>query len=789
MPPINNLENINLSILDNIMEGCQIIGFNWTYLYLNNSAILQSKKTKEELLGKKFTEVWPEIEKTVIYQKIKNCLELRENCKIENEFNYPDGTSGWFDVIIQPVNSGAFILSFDTTGKKFAELKLTLAHNKLKRFFDSNIIGFVIADETGKIIETNDYYLSILGYTREEYIAGLVDWRNVTPPEWISVDEASIAELKKRGICVPYEKEYIRKDGSRIRVLITDSMLPGPEMHMLAFVLDITNNKLTESNLQRSNTLMRNTQSMAKIGGWEYNLENNSVFWTEETYRIHDIEPGEMSSNPSFNISRSEECYHPDDRPFVMEAFKKCIENGESYDKECRFTSLKGRKLWVRTSAQPVWKDNKIIKVIGNIADITDKKEAELLLKRQTEEIEAQNLEYLRINEELNQINQELVKAKEKAEESDRLKTAFIQNMSHEIRTPMNAIIGFSELLANKFDDKVKVEKYTQIISQRSNDLLEIINEILDIAKIESGQIPLNIDSCNLEFAFLEIAAFFNEFKVKSHKQHIKFSFTLDEELKSIDILTDPVKLRQILINLINNSFKFTEEGEIKAGCNIKDNELVFFVSDTGIGIPEDKFDNIFDRFVQLELNPNRLYGGTGLGLSIVKGLVSLLKGQIWLTSKIGSGTTFFFSIPYLPDKTIEVNKIVSEATSESENKNKVLLIVEDDIYNTLFLKEILEEFGYKIITVTYGYEAIQQLKKQKPDLVLLDIRLPDMDGYRVTQLMKQFVPDIKIIAQTAHAGADSIKKALNVGCIDYVSKPINREHLISVVQKYLLKN
>lgn len=240
----------------------------------------------------------------------------------------------------------------------------------------------------------------------------------------------------------------------------------------------------------------------------------------------------------------------------------------------------------------------------------------------------------------------ELIAAKEKAEESDRLKTAFLQNMSHEIRTPMNAIIGFSELLSDNFNNKQKLELYSGIINQRSRDLLDIINDILDIARIESGQLLLNVGSCNLGQVFDDLKSFFTQYQERMEKQHIELKLQVQCDLQALIISTDELKLKQIFINLLTNAFKFTKAGSIEMGCQTDESQtMVFFVSDTGIGIPKDKHELIFERFAQLQMDKTHLQTGTGLGLSIVKGLVGLLGGEIWLDSQPGRGSTFYFTI------------------------------------------------------------------------------------------------------------------------------------------------
>jgi signal transduction histidine kinase len=423
----------------------------------------------------------------------------------------------------------------------------------------------------------------------------------------------------------------------------------------------------------------------------------------------------------------------------------------------------------------------------GIISDITERKKAEIELKEKSDEIEMQNEEYQQLNKELIHTNEELKKAKEHAEQSDHLKTAFLQNMSHEIRTPMNAIMGFSELLVRQYNNKAKLEQYSQIITQRCADLLDIINEILDVAKIESGQLPVKIEECNLNSLFSEISAFFNGYLKRQEKQHLNFDVKINCGTHSTIIRADKIKVKQIFINLIDNAFKFTDHGEIQAGCILDNNQqLLFYVSDSGVGIPPDKQDFIFERFAQLEPTPGRIYGGTGLGLSIVKGLSDLLGGKIWLESVPKKGTTFYFNFPYEIVDCLPNEQIENVAQAKFNFSGKTILIVEDDQYNADYLKEVLDETGIKIIHTFYGNEAIQISKSQKLDLVLMDIRLPDIDGYTATQSIRKSKPDLKIIIQTAYAASEDKEKAIDTGCNDYISKPVKSDVLLSIIDKHL---
>jgi signal transduction histidine kinase/CheY-like chemotaxis protein len=385
------------------------------------------------------------------------------------------------------------------------------------------------------------------------------------------------------------------------------------------------------------------------------------------------------------------------------------------------------------------------------------------------------------------QVELELINATRKAEESDRLKTAFLQNMSHEIRTPMNAIMGFSELLIENIEDNSKLRYFTDIIKHRSNDLLDIINDILHIAKIESGQLPLKLEETNLNYLFDELRIFFKEYQKRLDKEELELSFQTLNSIPPIVIITDPVKLKQIFINLISNALKFTKEGKIEGGYKLDgDKDLIFYVTDTGIGIPKDKQQAIFERFTQLKQNSKLNVGGTGLGLSIVKGLVSLLGSEIVLESEPGIGSTFSFKLPY--NKSIHTDlKEPDPGIPELINLNhQTILIVEDDQFNAEYLMEVLSGKGLNILHVDNGEDAVNTAKTQPIDLVLMDIRLPDIDGKDAVAQILKHKPKMKIIAQTAYASNEELQNTLAAGCIDFITKPTKASLLISMVNKHL---
>lgn len=382
----------------------------------------------------------------------------------------------------------------------------------------------------------------------------------------------------------------------------------------------------------------------------------------------------------------------------------------------------------------------------------------------------------------------EVKHAKAQAEESDHLKTIFLQNISHEIRTPMNAIMGFSDLLLDNFGNKTKLEEFTQIIKQQSADLLELINEILDLSKIETGLMPINIEECDLVQFLNELHLFFINYRDNIGKSHINLQYSIDNNPNQMLVLIDKGKLKQIFVNLVYNAFKFTENGQIIFGCNFDDkNNLQFFVSDTGIGIPDNKQAVIFERFMQLDPLNKQIQTGTGLGLSIVKSLVELLDGKISLKSEVGKGTNFNFSVSYHIINSIHNRKNTTNQKIKVNWESYTILIVEDDSSSTQYLQEVLSDTGITILTAYNANQSIEIVRTcQNIDIILMDIKMPDMNGFDATDIIKRINPNIRIIAQTACASNYDKQNALKAGCDDYISKPINKKNLFMKINKQL---
>ena len=374
--------------------------------------------------------------------------------------------------------------------------------------------------------------------------------------------------------------------------------------------------------------------------------------------------------------------------------------------------------------------------------------------------------------------------ALEKATESDRLKTAFLQNLSHEVRTPMNGIIGFSGLLKNPELTGDRQQKYIEIIAKSSKRLLSTLNDLMDVSKLETGQIHINSEAINVNE---ELISLFEFYKPEVESKGMNLRLSLEKQEEALVIQNDKPKFEAIVTNLLKNAIKYSQKGNINLGYALKKNEIEFFVSDTGIGIPKDRQNAIFERFVQADIEDKQVFEGAGLGLSISKSYIEMMQGKIWVDSEKDIGSTFYFTLP-LNNKTIDKSTsilITSKEIELNQPKKINILIAEDEDYAFQFLTIIVESFSNTIFRASTGLEAIAICKENKVDLILMDIKMPKMDGYDATRAIRKFNKNVIIIAQTANALVGDEDVAMKVGCNAYISKPINRSKLKKMVSTY----
>lgn len=381
----------------------------------------------------------------------------------------------------------------------------------------------------------------------------------------------------------------------------------------------------------------------------------------------------------------------------------------------------------------------------------------------------------------------ELVLQKEKAELSNKLKTSYLSNMSHEIRTPINGIIGFSEMLEDEDLEHDDRKKFVKIIIKSGERLLAIINNLIEISKIESGQMQAVKNPINLNLLMAEV---FEMTSIHVKNKNVEFSYDNGLADNKSDLITDPDVLKNIWINLVSNALKFTEQGSVKFGYKVNNNNIQCWVQDTGIGIDKATRSNIFERFRQADPTIKKTFGGTGLGLAISKGYAKLLGGELWVESELGKGSTFGFTFPYNPTEPFsEISGSVLPENIVLDWSGRTILIAEDIEENFLYLETLLGKNAAEVIRANNGQEAVDTAKtNMEIDLILMDIKMPEMNGYVAMRQIKDEFPSLPIIAQSAYGFTEEKEDALKDGFDYYLTKPVRRDELFVIVNKFIDK-
>jgi PAS domain S-box-containing protein len=571
------------------------------------------------------------------------------------------------------------------------------------------------------------------------------------------------------------EHEFLKTDGTLVCVSTHASFIrdsDGNPIGIQGVTRDITDKKNAEKKLIEQNEFVNSLLRAIPVAVFYKDKEGkyigcNKVFTeyigvTNEQIKgktVYELWPSEMAK-----------IYHQKDLELIF--------NPQHQEYEYEVKDKNGNNRPVIFVKDVFYDSNgEVAGLVGAFLDISERKQHE-------EELASINEELTVTTDALKESNQILAEAKEKAEESDRLKSVFLANVSHEIRTPMNAIIGFLELLKKPDLEGDKAKSYIEIVNQSGLRLLQTINDIIEISKLEAKQVHVTYSDVDIDDLMQFHSKFFeNQAKAKGIKIVLN-----NQKTQNIVIRTDKKKIDGLFTNLIGNAIKFTDEGFIEIGSFYNDYTITFYVKDTGRGIPNDRLQAIFDRFVQADLATTRTHEGSGLGLSICNAYLHLLGGSIWVESELGKGSTFYFSIPYeMSSKSEEKSESIEMHSSKCPKGIKVL-IAEDDADSYDLLNAILSEEGFCTVNATTGVEAINILKENNDiHLVLMDLKMPQMDGLEATKRIREFNPTIPIIAQTAFALSGDKEKAIEVGCNDYISKPVDFSELLSIVNKHLL--
>ncbi len=738
----------------------------------------------KEMLGYKDHEIGDtptEWEKLSDPEEVKRIYKIHEEAligkknKIEVEFKMRHKKGHWVDILSRASiffdekqrairTIGTHI---DISKRKRIEEKLAESENRFKMLFENMHEGVSIykPTEDGEnfiVLDLNQNAEKIMNISKKEVVGKLL--LDVFPNISKSPLYKGLIDVHRTGqpVCIPpFYYEDTNQEGWRENHLY---QLPSKEIVVIFSDVSESINvskKQKEQNLQLKTINRKLLESETRYRMLAENiplvtyLRKNDENWTllYLSERIESLTGYPLDLFISGIISFPT-LFHPEDTNTIYLELEEALRKKTPFLLTYRLRHKTGHWKWMEEHGVAFNDSNGELVVEGTIQDISERLKTELQLKE----------------------------AIAKAKQSDELKTAFLQNMSHEIRTPMNGIVGFSEMLTQPDITEDKKEYFIKLIGHSSNQLLNIVNDILDISRIETGQVDfheMEVDLQNFCSALYDMYSF--------HAREKRLDFEVKQEIHNQFryAVFDKQKIEQIFNNLISNALKFTDSGKIEVGCKTEAKKITFYVSDTGIGINPLQHQQIFERFSKVETTQNRKYSGTGLGLAICKGIIEQMGGEIWVESETGKGASFFFWLPFIglsrPNRlsTPLVNKEVKATEA-------IILVAEDEEMNYLYIAEVLEILKLKTIHARNGLEAISICKKEpRIDLVLMDIKMPKLDGYDATKEIKSFRPNLPIIALTAFALNEDKQKAFLAGCDDYLAKPVKLEQVMSIIAKF----
>lgn len=811
--------------------------------------------TKEEVLGKDaFETIVPADIREYVQKEATKISQNTRPHRLTNENVQKDGTRiicEWYNTPIYD-SSGEFVaiasIANDVTQQRQAEVELRRSEQRFKQMFMEHSAIMYISDTNSlRMLDVNTAALDYYGYTREQFLKFDLTDINAEDPEEYRKSVALAKEGKKRTFI--FRHKLASGEVRDVEVYVTLIDIRG-ETVFFSIVHDVTERKLAEERLRRSEERWQLAFEGSRDGVWDADLVTGKVYYSARWGEMLGLKPDEIKAERETFHSR----LHPDEKEHVEKHMADHI-NGKTdrIDVELRLRHADGSWVWVLDRGRAIYgKDGKAIRVVGTHTDITALKEYQ----------------------------RQITKAKEEAEEASRTKSAFLANISHEIRTPLNAVIGFSGLLQGTELDGEQRD-FVERINTSGNILLEILNAILDLSRIESGRVELESLPVNARDFTEEIVTLFS---ARAREKKIEIKAEVSDSVPQV-VGVDPTRLRQILINLVSNAVKFTHQGAVRLTLDAEERNddhvtLVYQVIDTGIGINKEKLEHIFEAFSQADSTSTRKYGGAGLGLTISRGLANLLDGDITVSSEQEVGSTFTFrfraevyeadtvppeimnrqaaepTIPAvaplvdlesismppdaedaLPEKskdktlsqaktpaspdekkpqasdsgqppvnaikttTVEKNK---EAETPSEQPqpdessdplvpgrpvSKRILVAEDNFINQQVARTMLHMFGYEPVVVTNGQQVLDKLKEEDFPVILMDIHMPGMDGFEATREIRKLEggkPQPRIIAVTAAILPKDKQTCFDAGMDAYISKPIKKEVLQEAIEEQM---
>ncbi|MEM7184654.1 MAG: PAS domain S-box protein [Spirochaetota bacterium] len=727
--------------IDCNQKACDILGFS-----------------KEELLQKGVIDIAKHISDEGILKRRVDFVKKKNGLVFETEYKHKKGS-------VIPVEVSATLIDYlnhtmmlamvrDISKRKQDEKALYQANMVIE---NSPAVLFRRRADKGWPVELVSGNIIQFGYTAHELLSGTISYVDlIHPDDLVRVNGETIRNTANARARFSQEYRILTAKGD-VRWVDDRTLIErdsrGQVTHYQGIVMDVTDRKEAEIELQRTKEMLAQTNSVAKVGGWEYDLLKNTLYWSDVTKIIHEV-PLYFEPNIETAINFYKE---GESRERMSHALQEAIEKSEPYNLELQIVTVRGREVWINAIGKPEFQNGVCVRLYGVFQDIDAKKK----------------------------IEQEIRNAQIQAERANQAKTAFLANMSHELRTPLNGILGFAQILMADLELNSSQQQQVNSIFESGQHLLNLIEDILDLSKIEAGKIELEPEEFSMRQALQSIVSMM---EFRASEKGIQFYYTFADDVPD-RIVNDEKRLRQIVLNLLANAIKFTERGQVTFSITRYRDKIRFRIEDTGIGMEKEDLQLLFKPFQQVgEKNYNNK--GTGLGLATSQHIAELMSSKIYVTSTIGLGSHFWFDL-FIPNVLSE--KSISEQAVNQypigyTGERKKVLVVDDEMTNRVLIKTFLEKLGFLVELSENGKQALLQVETWQPHLVLLDLMMPVMDGFEVCKQIRQLPnsADIKVLILSANVFSLTRKRIAEAGSDDFIAKPLSYHELLVKLAKLL---